>query len=250
MWAFVLFVYLLPSFCSGACDEGTCDALLSKFSSDVQSWTKIAEGDDVRTYIKDVPGTPLVAFRGISTIAHSLASIMATYSDIPLTSSWVDMLTIMEVIGGSAPERVNECETVSTDAVYQYYDLPFVVSDRDFIFERTWTVNSCEKEIWLEYKSKNELEASFAVDSSARSKKSGVVRAESPGTKWIFKKLSDGSTWIDFETIVDNKGSIPTWLVNMIQRDVSNSICIPSAPFVFKITMYSLFFSAFFLLAV
>ena len=73
----------------------------------------------------------------------------------------------------------------------------------------------------MDYKSVEGVEHLFtAGDSWVKKDKKGVIRAESPLTRWIFESRDSNEgvgTYVDVETLVDNKGSLPAWLVNMIQ---------------------------------
>merc|ERR1712046_271870 len=95
---------------------------------------------------------------------------------------------------------------VTSEIVYQYYGLPLFVSDRDFVFNRSWSFKPSTKRVIVDYQSIEGMTHLFtAEDSWTKRKNKGVIRAESPLTRWIFESFGEDATYVDVETLVDNK---------------------------------------------
>jgi hypothetical protein len=58
-----------------------------------------------------------------------------------------------------------------------------------------------------------------SVEDAALPPKKDFVRAVALQTYWRLEKVSDTRTKIEVEVHTDPKGSLPPWLINMIQKD-------------------------------
>ena len=91
--------------------------------------------------------------------------------------------------------------------VYQAMDMPFVLSDRDVVY--TFGYHFAQEELvfvarTLPYR---------------RSPRSIGVRMHLVEGRWFLKSTTDGDTHLVLEILMDPKGSLPTWFVNLVQRD-------------------------------
>ena len=94
--------------------------------------------------------------------------------------------------------------------VHQGYDMPWPITDRDFVMNQTAKYNSETKEFTLQFKS---------VEAEDMPVQKCCVRAMAYRTFWYLKNNSDGTTKVIVEVYADPKGSLPPWLINMIQKD-------------------------------
>ena len=221
-------------------EEQTCDV------ANFEGWTLVSESKGqykIKTYNKYIENSPLLAFRGVAVMPLPIHQILTVLSDASVAKEWVDLLVRMEMVTDPlSPSSADiqrkktldneedknyedfdkndkEEETIVTsEIVYQYYGLPLFVSDRDFVFNRSWSFTPSTKRVIVDYQSIEGMTHLFtAEDSWTKRKNKGVIRAESPLTRWIFESFGEDATYVDVETLVDNKGSLPAWLVNLIQ---------------------------------
>ena len=247
---------------------------------ETKSWTLVADKFGVKTLNKIMSGTPLLAFRGITDMDLHISQILAPFSNPDKSKDWVDLLRDMSVVDdvdmttlGTQEKEEKEVDTdvdtdtvkkdhsapfTTTDLVYQFYDLPWPVQDRDFIFKRRWIVDPSRREVVLEYVSVSEIEIENENEKGhqryeqafPQSQDSGAIRGESPLTRWVFRCIpsdidandsddvdtntntdtdtdtsnnnksssSCARTHVDIQTLVDNKGRLPPFVVNLIQR--------------------------------
>jgi hypothetical protein len=61
-------------------------------TSSAGNWTYIGTNRGVETYIKRVPGTNLLAFRGVILLDMHISRAMGPYMDLALAPDWVSML--------------------------------------------------------------------------------------------------------------------------------------------------------------
>jgi hypothetical protein len=117
--------------------------------------------------------------------------------------------------------------------LYQLYNFPWPVQDRDFVLKRRVIRNNDRQILSIYYNSVED--ARFASLESA-------IRGETLDTFWGFRcmdsealdtddvsktnidephghtKNNCGRTFIEVSTVVDLKGALPTWLVNQLQK--------------------------------
>jgi len=235
MWLISLVLVLLQY---GVKGDTTC------VEEDRESWTLVSRSGGIDTLNKAMPNTPLLAFRVIGTFDNHISKVMTVFSDPDVAPKWVDLMRSMSVAyapGTASASAAQQRPPVkdkaegegatarfsTSDYVYQYYDLPWPVADRDFVFERSWHVDADLRQVALEYVSVSEGKggstlAALFPDQAAR-RPAGTIRGESPLTKWVFRCVARGAdscarTYVDVQTLVDNKGSIPAAVVNLIQR--------------------------------
>jgi hypothetical protein len=211
----------------------------------------VSQSGGIDTLKKAMPNTPLLAFRGIGTFDIHISKVMAVFSNPEVAPSWVDLMRSMSVAyapgtfsASAAQQRppvqgkgTTAARFSTSDYAYQYYDLPWPVADRDFVFERSWHVDADMRQVALEYVSVSESKgegkeqggveggSTFAAlfPEHALQRPAGTIRGESPLTKWVFRCVARGAdscarTYVDVQILVDNKGSIPAAVVNLIQR--------------------------------
>jgi hypothetical protein len=296
----------------------------------------------VDTYTRRVPGTKLLAFKGALVVDYHIADVLDAYADVKRTPDWVDLLKIMYTLPvesvdsatvaaattkkgllnrwfsrrkGSCQQKSstpstgnniladNPYQTVLSDVVYQYYELPWPVAPRDFVFLRTVNVYGSERSVTIRVASTMDsrrppVDAGNASTQSAngRALNKHTIRAESPFSDWLFQDFdafcqelrtygddkstavstategntgiksghsrsraagkevirnprresyyhdhranvvevcadlrrkdsnsTSGSsgkrrTYVEIEALVDNKGNLPAWFVNYVQR--------------------------------
>jgi hypothetical protein len=297
----------------------------------------------VDTYTRRVPGTKLLAFKGALVVDYHIADVLDAYADVKRTPDWVDLLKIMYTLPfeavdsatvatttakkgllstwfgrrkGSSERKAstpstgnniladNPYQAMVSDVVYQYYELPWPVAPRDFVFLRTVNLYSSERSVTIRVASTEDSRRPPVVagntttqSANGRALNKHTIRAESPFSDWLFQDLNEfckelraydadqstavstttegntgtksgpsrsmgsakeliknprrdsyyhdhranvakvcaellsnnnsntvsGSsgkrrTYVEIEALVDNKGSLPAWFVNYVQR--------------------------------
>ena len=123
-----------------------------------------------------------------------------TISNLPFSIDKIDK--IIEDKGNyyNIFDRVTQSRVVSNDIVYIRYDMPFPMSDRDFLviytIEKTPDIASYKFEALKEY--------DFPVFSSS-------VRLEDAAGEWYLEKIDDSSTQVVYTWNGDLGGSFPSY---------------------------------------
>jgi hypothetical protein len=166
--------------------------------ADAKGWEKVGKDRGVNVMRKQVKGSPLMAFRGEVVEEISLDMLIATFTDPTQRKYWVD--------------KYHSHKTFKKTPIMEKYwirfDLPVIVSDRDYVLESKATIDK-EKGI-IEVNIKSIINKKFPVDC--------CVRAEAKRTYYRFTALSRTKTRLEVEVHTDPKGLLPNWLVNIIQK--------------------------------
>lgn len=164
-------------------------------------WKSLGVTNGVEVYQKHESGSGLYAFKGTFTTDLSVAELMGVLRDESISKDWVDMMVFSTVI-----EQYSDTHL----AIHQGYDLPWPVSDRDYVFD---------KKVVIEPTTKTASVHLTSIEHSKAPVSSDYVRAHGERTYWQFKVNSEGKTDITVEVLTDPEGSLPDWAVNSIQAD-------------------------------
>lgn len=173
--------------------------LLLPTTASADDWEKINTEDGVSVYSKAVEGSDLVAFKGVATIKQPLGKLLSVLMDNERRVEWVDRMSVSTIL-----EEKNKFDFV----IYQAFDLPFIISNRDYVYRGkaytdaqgavVLTMNSCKHE---------------------KSPETVGVRAKLIRSKYKLIPKGKTQTTVEVEIHTDPRGMIPTWLVNQIQEN-------------------------------
>lgn len=164
------------------------------------SWENIGTFDGVKVWRKQVPGSELFAFKGEITTNLHIGKIMTTFLDRDQRKFWVDRFKEQKMIEKASP----------MDELYWiHFELPFPMTDRDYVLKATGQVDTANKVFTARIKS---------VTDGRKPADDCCVRAEAKGTYYKFEALPGEKTKLTVEVHTDPKGSLPDWLINLIQK--------------------------------
>ena len=172
-------------------------------AADVQgSWELVAEKDGFVTKRMAVEGSTVMAFRGETVVDVPVSKILTVFLDSERRKDWVDRF-----------DSTEDVEVVSDlDRVYWIrFELPFPLSDRDYLLRATGDIDADKKVFVANIRS---------VSHPDRGVNDCCVRAEAYRTYYRFQAIpGQNKTKIEVEVHTDPKGMLPGWLVNMVQED-------------------------------
>ncbi len=162
-------------------------------------WKKIDEQDGIQAFSEEVPGSKTVAFRGVATLDAPASKILWVLLDNDHSTEWVDRLKTVKVLKAVSP----------TDfVVYQEYKLSWPAANRDYVMEKKAVRDPKTKQISVVMKSVEHADAP----------KTTGVRAELKRSAYILTPLDNGKTQVEAEIHSDAKGSLPSMVVNSVQK--------------------------------
>jgi len=169
--------------------------------SPAHAWSVIMNKQGVEVARKVMPNSSLFAFRGEGVMNVNIATLVSVLLDDAIATEWVDLQAEHTVLRQPSPDK---------KIIYEMYDLPWPVTDRDYVLTEIAKYDDEAKVFTLDFES---------VDDPAKPKQSCCVRAMAYRTYWRLTKVSDTSTKVEVEVFTDPKGSLPAWLINLIQED-------------------------------
>ena len=171
-------------------------------------WQQFDEEDGIRMFRREVPGSSLVALRGDGFIEAPIARVASVLADRKRSVEWIDRLVKTKVL-----EQITETEAIN----WNHIKTPTPLKDRDFVFKTAITTDPARKKIVFSYYSVTHKSAPVTDDYVRGSFKDGkfeltmATRTNKDGTK-------TRGTLVNAEVEVDPAGSVPTFIVNMVQK--------------------------------
>lgn len=163
-------------------------------------WEFLRNDDGVDVFRKEVPGSDVVAFRGVMTADLPIGKILAVFKDPGQRKHWVDRYAEHTTF-----ERGSDTETY-----WIHFSLPWPISDRDYILRADGQRNDGKRAYTVKIKS---------VEHAKKGEDDCCVRAQVYGTYYEFTALpGSDKTKVVVEVHTDPKGALPNWLVNLIQK--------------------------------
>ena len=161
-------------------------------------WEALGTEQGVALARKRIGGEGLFAVRGETVIKAPIEKVASVVYDESRWTEWSDKTSAAALLS----KGVGAMKTV-----YQAVKMPFVLSDRDVIY--TFGYQYAHGTL------------SFVARTLPyrRSPKTIGVRMHLVEGRWFLKPTADGHTHLVLEILMDPKGSLPTWFVNLVQRD-------------------------------
>jgi hypothetical protein len=171
-------------------------------------WEMFDEEDGIRMYRRDVPGSSIVALRGEGFVEAPIARVASVLADRKRSVEWIDRLVKTKVL-----RQISETESIN----WNHIKTPTPLKDRDFVFKSMITTDPAQKKVVFSYYSVKDPLAPETDDYVRGSFKGGkfeltmATRTNRDGTK-------TRGTIVNAEVEVDPAGSVPTFIVNMVQK--------------------------------
>jgi len=156
------------------------------------AWGKIKAEKGVTVYKADVQGR--VAFRGVGEMTGSPEDLVSIIEDPSGWKNWIENFKSGKLIEEINPEH---------KIFYQAINSPFLVSDRDVVFESRIIRDSPDK-IRMEMKSVTHPKAPKTIG----------TRINIIFTRYSIEKINQNKIAVTFETLSHPGGALPDFLVN------------------------------------
>ncbi len=162
------------------------------------NWEKIDDEDGLKVYRKQINGSSFLAFMGIKVIDAPVDKLLWVLADNQYRRNWVDRLKKSVVL-----EHKNAYEFI----LYQHFGAPPLVSDRDYVY-RAKAIQNKHGQVVLKLQSVKHSKAPATVG----------VRGQLYSSSYTLTPQPDGKTKVVVEIHTDPMGSLPAWIVNLIQK--------------------------------
>lgn len=163
-----------------------------------QSWQPNQEGkarDQVSTWTRTVPDSPVKAFRGVVEVPQGPVSVLAAITAVDTFSEWLFQVQESETVAGTEGRRT-----------YIRFNGIWPVSDRDVMVDNRASQEADSGVVTL-----------HSVNAEGvRPASDGYVRIPDLDNHFVVTPLDDGWTRVEFRTFVDPGGRVPVWLANLV----------------------------------
>ena len=153
---------------------------------------------------KNSPEDEVNTYRGTTTMPISIERIAYVLDDTESKKEWVSRL--------KEETRLEENSSSYRSIAYQHYNLSWPVSDRDYVIESKWSVMKDKKlpTVILSIKS---------IVHDTVPEIEGRVRGQLYRLVYKLEKLESNQTRVTVEIMVNPKGLLPNFMINLIQKD-------------------------------
>jgi len=161
------------------------------------SWEAMQAGstdrESVQTWTRQVEGMAVKQFRGVTEVHYTVLGVLALLADVRNMPTWV-----FQCQSASHPDAL------PPDHIYMRFKGVWPASDRDVLFKTVVTQDN---------------EGRVVVDSqevAAYPEQPGYVRMPRLHNVFRLTPLKAGWTKVEFDTLVDLGGMVPSWLANLV----------------------------------
>ncbi len=153
---------------------------------------------------KNSPKDEVNTYRGTTTMSMSIERIAYVLDDTESKTQWVSRL--------KQENRLEGNPFSYRSIAYQHYNLSWPVSDRDYVIESKWSVMKVKKlpTVILSIKS---------IIRDDVPEIEGRVRGQLDRLVYKLEKLKSNQTRVTVEIMVNPKGLLPNFMINLIQKE-------------------------------
>lgn len=165
-------------------------------------WDLVSDEEGIRTYRREIEGSPLISFRGETVIDAPIGKIVSVLGDSKRKTEWMDRLVFTRTLWmKSFYERVE----------YNHTAAPWPFKDRDFVLRAEASVDRVKRALHIHIRSTEE--PTLAPETKDK------VRGQITKSHFELRSIDgDTRTWIAVEVHADPRGAIPKWVVNLVQK--------------------------------
>ncbi|MBD64603.1 MAG: hypothetical protein CME62_05325 [Halobacteriovoraceae bacterium] len=178
-------------------------------------WVVISKKDGITVYSKKSKNTAIRSMRAHGIVNAPISKITAILRNVEAAGSWVPNLVERKYV-----KNISDTEAI----LYDITDMPWPVNDRDTVVHYKLKLSEDKRSLILYFKSTEHPNAPAGE---------GKVRAEIEFGKIYFSPRGE-DTYVELILLVDPKGSIPTWAVNLVQSSMPYDFIMSLSEFASK----------------
>ncbi|SMF59594.1 START domain-containing protein [Pseudobacteriovorax antillogorgiicola] len=165
-----------------------------------KGWEKVDRDDGVDVFRKEIPGSSLVAFKGVKVMNQPITKVSQVLLDKNGKSrlEWVDMVIDFKFLEQGKYKAI----------AYSSYKVPWPLLNRDYVTQFDLKIDNIANQVIVSLKSVEHPDAPETIG----------VRANLIDSRYVLTPLPNGKTRVSVEIQTDPMGYIPSWLVNLIQK--------------------------------
>lgn len=201
-----------------------------------EEWIFLGTFNNVKTYNKKIPGSKLLAFRGVILLDVHISHALGPFINVTQSLEWVSMLKSIVAYPllptqQTEPERQqkvrgvkrrkrrqenkylenlgekdnievddshHDSDYIADDILYQVLSLPWPISSRDILLKREFQFEFSHREVTINYHSIEDERVPITSD---------YIRAISPHTMWRFTGLNHSEYLTNYDGSVQQRRS-------------------------------------------
>jgi len=164
-------------------------------------WVEVSRSPEITVYRKEMPGSPIFAYRGEAEIQAPLDKVVAVVTDTERRTEWAERVKVARVV-----QRISPLEKIE----YVATQVPWPLKDRDFVVHSRLIPDRQAKTLRIEVRS-TETPLSPLMPNHVRG---WIYRSD-----FVLRSVDEGrKTHISSETHLDPKGAVPAWIINFVQK--------------------------------
>lgn len=164
--------------------------------ANADEWKSSKQSNGVEVFTKEVPGSALKAFKGVTLVKASMSSLIALLEDVPEYKNWMYNIKTSNTVG----------ENTTTDGLVYVVQKAPIIADRDICFE--YKISKTGESVRFEF----------------REKPTGVPMTDYVRVQYfrgLFKLTPKGNdVEVVYEVAADPGGSVPASLANTMAVDI------------------------------
>jgi hypothetical protein len=193
-----LFLFSFVSLLAQSVHSSEKAVVVEGFSKN-QNWEKSHSDNGLDVFTAKMPNSKLVGFKLTGIVSANIQPLMATLRNVENSPVWTP-----ELIQKTTIQNISDNEAIT----YSLNNLPWPISDRDFILHNKLFLSHDQKLL-------------FVVSKSVKHKNypetDGIVRAWIHYSNIGLRPVDSKKTYVEWTLFVDPKGNLPAWLVNFYQ---------------------------------
>ncbi|MEE2962253.1 MAG: START domain-containing protein [Myxococcota bacterium] len=164
------------------------------------TWESLGHNEGVSLFRKRLEESSIFAVRGDILIEKPVGVVAGAIYDHTRWTKWTDGLAYSKLL-----HQARDAKKI----VYQAFDLPAVVKDRDVIY--AFWIEPRGKGLLIEGRTLQEVTQTHPIQSVG-------VRADLIVGRWILTPKTPTTTLLRLEVLMNPKGWFPNWFVNILQK--------------------------------
>lgn len=175
--------------------------LCGAFAADLNGWHKLYEKDGLSFYSKQIKGSSLLNFRAIGIIKTKMEEALAILRNVEHAQKWDDNTKLKKTV-----EDISDIEAIT----YSETNIPWPFRNRDLVLNNKLYIDRERVALRVDVNS---------IERKDYPKRKKLVRAHL-NAKMFFRPMDENTSQVDLMIMVDPRGSIPHWVVNMVQKSM------------------------------
>lgn len=175
--------------------------IILSFLASAEDWFHVSTRDGIEIFAKKNSDSPIRSLRAEGIVNGKIEDLVAILRNVEGTKDWVPNL-----IERSYVKNISDEEAI----LYDVSDLPWPVTDRDMVVHHKLSISDDRKSLVLNFKSVDHPDKPLSKD---------FVRAVITQGQLLFTPKGN-KTFVRLTIQVDPKGSIPKFVVNLVQVDM------------------------------